>query len=125
MAKYLATITEAGLSLKSFRHALSECLNADLLLGMTLKHKLLISLNNEEVGSLSVTDKRQLIRDLSISNGTTFDKIRLHEGKSTTNNLHQIQINMVHEGLHSQPSPLRIQEEELGDGRSGANQRLF
>ncbi len=99
VAKYLHEIAQAKLVLRAFRETLGECLYADLLFGMTLKYKLLTSLTPEDLTAMSLTDKRGLIRDLAISNGVTYDKLRLHEGKSTTNLAHQLQVERVHKSL--------------------------
>lgn len=90
VSRYLAVSKQEQSTLSEFRECVGDLLHADLLLGMQLKHKLLVSLGDEAIADMSVSDKRQFIRDLSVSNGTTFDKIRLHEGKSTGNISHRV-----------------------------------
>ena len=103
VATYLGEIAQKKLVLQAFRSNLGECLIADLLFGMVLKYKLLKSLSEEDINSLSVADKRQLLRDLSVSNGISYDKLRLHEGKSTSNNSHEIQLRDAHRTLPFPP----------------------
>ena len=99
VATYLGEIAQKKLVLQAFRSNLGECLNADLLFGMVLKYKLLTTITDEDIAHMTVADKRQLLRDLSVSNGILFDKLRLHEGKSTSNNSHELQLRQAHASL--------------------------
>ena len=99
VATYLGEIAQKKLVLQAFRSNLGECLNADLLFGMVLKYKLLTTITDEDIAHMTLAEKRQLLRDLSVSNGILFDKLRLHEGKSTSNNSHEIQLKQAHASL--------------------------
>ena len=99
VAKYLGEIAEKKAVVQQFRQLLGDGLNVDLLFGMILKAKVLKSLSEEDLSAMSVSEKRQLLRDLAVSTGITYDKIRLHEGKSTSNNSHEIQLKMVHQEM--------------------------
>jgi len=103
VATYLGEIAQKKLVLQAFRSNLGECLIADLLFGMVLKYKLLTTITDEDIAHMTLAEKRQLLRDLSVSNGILFDKLRLHEGKSTSNNSHEIQLKQAHATLHFTP----------------------
>lgn len=97
---YQRDIQERKAPIHEFKEQLSDALHLDLLLGMQLKHKLLISLEEEDIASLHVNDRRQLINTLNTSNGISYDKIRLQDGKSTVNSSHRIQLESVHDTLY-------------------------
>ncbi len=99
VATYLGEIAQKKLVLQAFRSNLGECLIADLLFGMVLKYKLLTTITDEDIAHMTLAEKRQLLRDLSVSNGILFDKLRLHEGKSTANSSHEIQLKQAHASL--------------------------
>ena len=62
--------------------------------------KLLIHYDNEAVlGGLSAAEKERLLGRVAITTGIIFDKLRLHEGKSTSNNSHEIQLREAHATL--------------------------
>ena len=90
IAAYLNERAEEQQTLDRFKDVLGDCLNADLMFSTILKAKLLKNLGTEDLATLSLSDKRQLIRDLTVSMGIVFDKLRLHEVKSTVNASHRI-----------------------------------
>ena len=77
----------------------SDLLHELLGSAMSLQAKVLMSLNGEDVDALSVGDKGKLMRDTTLALGVVYDKIRLQDGKSTSNNSHEIQLNVVHKDM--------------------------
>jgi hypothetical protein len=121
IAKYLTEIVQKKLVLRAFRGNLGECLHADLLFGMVLKYKLLTTITDEDIAHMTVADKRQLLRDLSVSNGISYDKWRLQTGKSDQKSSHEVQVNIVHKQLdyYSTPEHLQLKEKADGSGEGG------
>ena len=101
--KYVALNDAREGTTKALKASTSPLLHELLGLSMHFQHKLLTSLGGEDISSWSVTDKRQMLRDNSIVFGTIYDKIRLQDGKSTANNSHEIQMQVVHKDM---PVPL-------------------
>lgn len=97
--KYLAFDQGRLAPLGQLKKHTSDLLHELLGSAMSLQSKVLTSLNGEDISSLSVIDKRQLMRDTSIVLGTIYDKIRLQDGKSTANNSHEIQMSVVHKEM--------------------------
>jgi predicted transcriptional regulator len=128
--KYVSIDEAQSLSIKSFKGNLSSLLHQSLLSGMQIQQKLLDSLNDEDIGDLSISDKRQLIRDLSVVNGTIYDKIRLQDGKSTVNSSHQIQLTAVHDSMQfspisSMPSGNTTKADQLGNSEVIDNKEVI
>ena len=128
--KYCAIDEAQAVQVKAFKSNLSTLLHKSLLSGMVVQQKLLDSLNEEDIGSLSISDKRQLIRDLSVVNGTIYDKIRLQDGKSTVNSSHQIQLTAVHDSMQfspisSMPSGNTTKADQLGNSEVIENKEVI
>lgn len=96
---YQREVEAASQPITTFKEKLSDALHLDLLIGTQLKHKLLISLAGDDISTLGVAEKRQLINTLATSNGITYDKIRLQDGKSTVNSSHRVQLESTHASL--------------------------
>lgn len=118
ISNYLQDIAKQTANLALFKKSLSDALHVDLLLGLSIKYKLLNDLNNGGLGDISkmsMTDKRQLIRDIGVSNGISYDKIRLQDGKSTSNDSHFIQLTQVHKSIkYDAPTRYRKQGSKRG-----------
>ena len=89
--------------LKSLQTNMSSALHELLGHSMQLQHNLLIGLNGEDIAAMSITEKGRLLKDNSIVMGVTYDKIRLQDGKSTSNASHEIQLTQVHKALSFGP----------------------
>lgn len=83
-----------------FKDNLSQLLHEGLLSSMIVQAKVLTSLGNEDIDSLSFSEKRQLLQPINTVMGTIYDKIRLQDGKSTVNSSHRIQLESVHDTLY-------------------------
>jgi hypothetical protein len=93
-------------ALQSFRDRLGDSLSLSLARLTDLEDKLLILLNDEAVlSTLTPTEKERLLGRVTIAKGVTFDKLRLYEDKSTSNNSHEIQLKQVHQSLTFGPMP--------------------
>ena len=106
--KYLRQATDDQATLHTFKDNLSALLHSDLLLGMELKHRVLVSIGEEDLASMPMGERTRLIGALQIGNGIAYDKIRLQDGKSTVNSSHRIQLDSVHDTLYvaAKPTPL-------------------
>ena len=59
--------------------------------------KLLIQYDDEDVlAGLTPAEKERLLGRIAIATGITFDKLRLQDGKSTSNNSHELQLRQAH-----------------------------
>jgi len=97
---YLQRIRPEIAALSTFREHLGDVLALTLAKVTDLEDKVLDALNDEQVlATLTTAEKERLLGRLSIAKGITYDKLRLHEGKSTSNNSHQIQLTQVHKSL--------------------------
>ena len=85
--------------LNTLKSNMSTLLHELLGNAMSLHHKLLNSMLGEDILTLPFSDRRQLLRDNSVVVGTLYDKIRLQDGKSTSNNSHEIQLKQVHKDM--------------------------
>ena len=83
----------------AFQKQLSQLLHQDLALGLALKHKVMQELHGKDIATMSTTEQKNLMQALSVSNGITYDKIRLQDGKSTSNNSHEIQLKQAHQEI--------------------------
>ena len=103
---YLQRIRPEMAALSTFREHLGDLLALTLAKVIDLEDKVLDALNNEQVlATLTTAEKERLLGRLAIAKGITYDKLRLHEGKSTSNNSHEVQLTMVHKSLDfSSPS---------------------
>lgn len=95
--KYVTLDQQRSHPLTVFRESLGELLNETLMSGMHLQQNLLISLQEEDIPSLSIAERKNLVSTLGTVNGIMFDKIRLHEGKSTSNTSHRIVLDQAHQ----------------------------
>jgi hypothetical protein len=90
-------------ALQAFRDRLGDSFVLSLARLTNLEDKLLTLLDKEDVlATLTPSEKERLLGRVSIAKGIVFDKLRLHEGKSTANNSHEIQLRMVHQEM---PTP--------------------
>ena len=97
---YLRRIAPELQALKTFRDRLGDTLTLTLANYSDLEDKLLTQLNDEDVlSTLTPSEKERLLGRVSIAKGIVFDKLRLHDGKSTSNNSHEIQLHMVHKDM--------------------------
>ncbi len=98
--RYLQRVAPEREALRTFKDHLGDSLALSLVKCLDLEDKLLDALNDEKaLASLSTTEKERLLGRVTIAKGVTYDKWRLQTGKSTSNNSHEIQLQLVHERL--------------------------
>lgn len=107
VSDYLRRVLPEFAALHSFRDRLGDSLALSVARLADLEDKLLKALNNEDVlSTLTVGEKERLLGRVTIAKGINFDKLRLHEGKSTVNSSHRIQLENVHRKLYmDEPKP--------------------
>lgn len=98
--KYLTIDTSRRHDVAVFKDNLSQLMHETLLSGLMLQSKVLTSLGNEDLDSLSVAERKNLLSPLGTVTGILYDKIRLQDGKSTVNSSHRIQLESVHDALY-------------------------
>jgi len=97
VSDYLRRVLPEFTALQSFRDHLGDSLALSLATLTDLEHKLLRLLNDEELlSSLSASEKERLLGRVAIAKGIVFDKWRLHEGKSTSNQSYILQVQQAH-----------------------------
>jgi predicted transcriptional regulator len=102
--RYLQRVAPELEALRTFKDRLGDSLALTLAKCSDLEDKLLDALNDETViASMSTTEKERLLGKVTIAKGVTYDKLRLHEGKSTTNSSHRILLEQVHKDLRLPP----------------------
>ena len=100
VSDYLRRVMPEFEALHSFRDRLGDSFSLSLAHLTDLEHKLLVLLNDEDVlATLTPLEKERLLGRVTIAKGIVYDKLRLHEGKSTSNNSHEIQLKQVHATL--------------------------
>ncbi|MEX2493929.1 MAG: hypothetical protein WD425_19480 [Nitrospirales bacterium] len=102
--RYLQRVAPELEALRTFKDRLGDSLALTLAKCSDLEDKLLDALNDETVlASMSTTEKERLLGKVTITKGVTYDKLRLHEGRSTHNSSHRIQVEMVHKTMRIPP----------------------
>ena len=100
VSDYLQRVLPEFQALHSFRNHLGDSFTLSLAQLSDIEHKLLVLLNDEDVlSTLTPSERHSLLGRISIAKGIVYDKLRLHEGKSTSNNSHEIQLKQVHRDL--------------------------
>ncbi len=100
ISDYLARVLPEFQALHSFRTHLGDSFTLSLAQLSDIEHKLLVLLNDEDVlATLTPSERHSLLGRISIAKGIVFDKLRLHEGKSTSNNSHELQLRQAHASL--------------------------
>jgi hypothetical protein len=98
--RYLQRIKPEMAQIQTFNDQTGNVLALTLARCCSILDKLLIHYDNEAVlGGLSAAEKERLLGRVAITTGIIFDKLRLHEGKSTSNNSHEIQLREAHATL--------------------------
>jgi len=115
--RYLQRVAPELDALHTFRDRLGDTLVLNLAKCMDLEDKLLTLLNDEDVlSTLSTGEKERLLGRVTIAKGVAFDKLRLQEGKSTSNSAHQLQVEHAHKALFQAPvSSSEVRSSECGD----------
>ena len=72
------------------------------------------------LANLSASERERLLGKVTIAKGVGYDKWRLETGKSS-NNSHEIQVNIVHQQLdyYTTPEHLRVEAKVDGSGDGG------
>ena len=91
-------------ALPSFNAHIGKISALNLGMCMDLEYKLLTLLNDEAaLATLSTGEKERLLGRVTIAKGVAYDKLRLQEGKSTSNSAHQLQVEHAHKALFVAP----------------------
>jgi len=106
--KYLAVTDIRRNDIATFKDHLSQLLHESLLSGMLLQANVLTSLHGEDLSSLSIAERKNLLSTLGTTTGILYDKIRLQDGKSTVNSSHRIQLESVHSTLYVDEKPEKV-----------------
>ena len=95
--QYLQRVASELEALRTFKDGLGDSLALTLAKCLNLEDKLLDALNDDTVlATLTTADKERLLGKVTIAKGVAYDKRRLETGKSTSNNLHEIQLRQAH-----------------------------
>ena len=88
---YLQDVQAASRDIAQAKDKLGDLLHLNHSLNQSVAHKVLTSLSGEDTFSgLTPREKITLLQVCQTGSGISFDKIRLHEGKSTVNTSHRI-----------------------------------
>ena len=102
--RYLQKIKPEIEHLQTFRNQTGDALALTFARCCSILDKLLSHYDDDDVlAVLTAAEKERLLGKVSIAAGITFDKLRLHEGKSTTNSSHRILLEQVHSELRLPP----------------------
>jgi len=97
---YLQNIEKEKCSLGAFKDTLGDTMKIALGKMSAIEDKLLdIFAGKDILQGMTSNERVSLYGRLGVSKGIIFDKLRLHEGKSTSNNSHEIQLKQAHASL--------------------------
>ena len=98
--RFLKRVRPELTAVKDFKANLSDTLHLALARYASIEDRLLIGLDDDDVlKAASLSERTTLLGRIAIAKGICYDKIRLQDGKSTSNNSHEIQLNVVHKGM--------------------------
>ncbi len=104
--RYLQRIKPEMAQVQTFKDQTGNVLALTLSRCCSVLDRLLIHYDDEDaLSGLSESEKERVLGKIAITLGILFDKWRLHEGKSTVNASHQIQLTQVHKALKFGPTP--------------------
>jgi len=98
--RYLQRVKPELAQIQTFNDQTGSVLSLVLARCCSILDKLLVYYDDEHViGGLTAAEKERLLGRVAITTGIIFDKLRLHEGKSTSNNSHELQLRQAHASL--------------------------
>ena len=85
--------------IQAFRTHTGDLLAENYMVGSQKLHNLLTGIKVEDILALPPDKQIRSAKDLGVLVAVLSDKLRLHEGKSTANLAHQLQVERVHKSL--------------------------